>query len=670
MTDCLKPLAAWPAANRGPLGSRLPLAWTCLALIVACGPASAQGRSAPVSTASAPADPVPMNSKTFHIPFRVDTTAGPATRVDLYVSRGDGATWERADHRPPDTQAFRFVAEEDGLYWFATRTIDASGRPHPQGPLAPQLQVRVDTAPPEIELEAEANEYGEVTLAAVVRDDSPARVTQIRYATDVERRWQSLDASRLIAGEPLQFSPDHAWQQMQLYAEATDSAGNLGSATGRLQRPRVAARGDVRLATDGGSGATESRQSASPYPARNTTDEANLAPVSPPYAPGFPPRAITAATSGWPGNRIAATGDGWSGAGVLKLEGPGNRGDLESETNRPDAGDSGADRPAEDRPRSAADALRPLGRQRLDDRSAGDGRAAGSESFRTLEGLSPRPSVDAAPSRRIEASRSAIDPIPLPPAVARPAPDPPRDRSGTAIDLESLRQRVGVRFSNSVRFSLEYELESIGRRGIEAVELWGTVDAGENWKRWGSDPDLTSPFDIEVLEEGIFGFRSVVIGGNGLVSPSPRPGDPPDIAVVVDTTPPKVRLTSVRYGEGDQTGSLVIRYDCGDKYLAARPVTLSFSDRPDGPWTTIAAGLVNDGEYVWPADPELPCQIYLRIDAVDQAENVGTYILDRPVETQGLAPRARIRGFRSVTGRPPSGRGQETTAGQISPPRR
>lgn len=565
-----------------------------------------------------------MNSKTFHIPFRVDTTAGPATRVDLYVARGEGATWERADQRPPDTREFRFLAEEDGLYWFATRTIDASGRPHPQGPLMPQLQVWVDTSPPEIELNAEANEYGDVTLTATVRDDSPARVTQIRYATDADRRWQSLDASRLAGDEPMRFSPDHDWQQMQLDAEATDSAGNRGSATIRIQRPRVAARGDVRLAA-----------------------------------------------SRWPGNRIAATGDGWAAGDVLKLEGPGNRGVIDAESERRDAVDPRADRPAGDRPRSAADALRPLGPEPTNDRSGGGGRSAGGAPFRSLEGVSPRPAVDEATPRRVEANRSAIDPIPLPPAPARPSADPPPPhRPGTAIDLESLRQRVGVRFSNSVRFSLEYELESIGRRGIEAVELWGTVDAGQTWKRWGSDPDLTSPFDIEVLEEGIFGFRSVVIGGNGLVSPSPRPGDPPDIAVVVDTTPPTVRLTSVRYGEGDQTGALVIRYDCDDPHLADRPVTLSFSDRPDGPWTTIAAGLGNEGEYVWPADPELPRQIYLRIDAVDQAENVGTYILDRPVETQGLAPRARIRGFRSVTGHPVPGQGRETTAGQISPPRR
>ena len=67
----------------------------------------------------------------------------------------------------------------------------------------------------------------------------------------------------------------------------------------------------------------------------------------------------------------------------------------------------------------------------------------------------------------------------------------------------------------------------------------------------------------------------------------------------------------------------------------------------------MAAGLSNDGDYVWPADPQLPRQFYLRIDATDQAGNVGTFVLDRPINAQGLAPRARIRGFQSISGMPP-----------------
>lgn len=245
-----------------------------------------------------------------------------------------------------------------------------------------------------------------------------------------------------------------------------------------------------------------------------------------------------------------------------------------------------------------------------------------------------------------------------------PAPTPSRtpdderryraDRAEQAVreqqsqfDRAQLGRNVPFRFCDSNRFSLEYELEAVGASGVEAVELYGSLDGGKTWKRWGADPDRTSPFDIETKGEGVFSFRIVVLGNNGLASPRPLPGDEPDIAVIVDQTLPQIKITSARYGEGDRTGSLVIRYECSDEHLATRPVTLAFSRSLDGPWTTIAAGLRNDGLYVWPADPKLPPAIYLRVDATDQAGNAGSYVLDQPIATGGLAPRARILGFQS-----------------------
>lgn len=215
------------------------------------------------------------------------------------------------------------------------------------------------------------------------------------------------------------------------------------------------------------------------------------------------------------------------------------------------------------------------------------------------------------------------------------------------FDRAQLASRVPIRHSDSNRFSLEYEVEAIGNAGARAIELYGSLDAGQTWKRWGADPDRQSPFDIETKGEGLFSFRIVVQGNNGLASPRPLEGDTPDIAVLVDQTKPTLRLTSARYGEGDRIGSLVIRYECEDEHLMNRGIRVSFSDSLEGPWTTVAAGLRNDGLYVWPADPKLPRMIYLRLDATDQAGNVGTYILDQPIETQGLAPRAKILGFRT-----------------------
>jgi hypothetical protein len=202
--------------------------------------------------------------------------------------------------------------------------------------------------------------------------------------------------------------------------------------------------------------------------------------------------------------------------------------------------------------------------------------------------------------------------------------------------------------SRSRQFSLDYEVESVGTRGVEDVELWGTRDYGKVWERWGSDPDKMTPFDIETTGEGIYGFRIVVVGGNGLASPRPQPGEPADVYILVDTNAPVIRLTSAQYGEGDYEGSLVIRYACSDANLANRPISLSFGESPQGPWTTIAAGLPNSGEYLWAADPQLPRQIFLRVEAIDEAGNIGTHTLDSPISVQGLAPKARIRGFTGI----------------------
>ncbi|QDT02582.1 hypothetical protein K227x_09600 [Rubripirellula lacrimiformis] len=254
--------------------------------------------------------------------------------------------------------------------------------------------------------------------------------------------------------------------------------------------------------------------------------------------------------------------------------------------------------------------------------------------------------------------KSALPPQREEPAASKPPLTPGessayQSKRPSASEIPSIAAGVPVRYSDGLRFSLAYELEAVGSQGVKGIELYGSVDEGKTWKLWGSDPDRTSPFDIETREPGVFGYRIVVVGNNGLTSPRPQFGESPDIVVVVDNQAPEVRVTGARYGEGNRIGALVIQYECSDANLMARPIALSFGPNMDGPWTTIAAGLANDGDYVWPADPQLPRQFYLRIDATDKAGNVGTFILDRPIDAQGLAPRARIRGFQSISGAEP-----------------
>ena len=174
------------------------------------------------------------------------------------------------------------------------------------------------------------------------------------------------------------------------------------------------------------------------------------------------------------------------------------------------------------------------------------------------------------------------------------------------------------------------------------------MDNGKTWSKWGEDEDRESPFDIRVDEEGMFGFRVVIVGSNLIASNQPRAGDPADAWIYVDTKAPDVKIISAVYGAGEEAGHLVIDYSCVDDQLIDRPISISFSERRDGPWTTVASGLKNTGRYLWPAEPNLPKRIYLRIEAVDRAANIGVYRLDLPIDVEGLTPRGRIKGFRPI----------------------
>jgi hypothetical protein len=204
------------------------------------------------------------------------------------------------------------------------------------------------------------------------------------------------------------------------------------------------------------------------------------------------------------------------------------------------------------------------------------------------------------------------------------------------------------RMVNSRSFDLDYEVDGIGPSGIAKVELWGTRDGGRTWTSYGVDNDNRSPIRANVDGEGLYGFRMVVQSGNGLGGLAPHSGDAPDLWVMVDLTKPNVRLIDATAGAGPQSGELVLRWEASDSALAPRPITLYFSDRPGGPWSIIAAGLENTGGYAWRLDSRAPDRIYLRIEARDEAGNIGAFEAAESVTLDRVRPEGHIRAVRST----------------------
>jgi hypothetical protein len=231
------------------------------------------------------------------------------------------------------------------------------------------------------------------------------------------------------------------------------------------------------------------------------------------------------------------------------------------------------------------------------------------------------------------------------PGVAVPAASP---HAVNRSMLDSLPPGERPRMTSSRRFNLDYDVSSVGPQGVEKVELWVTRDGGRSWQAWSTDPDRESPMVVSLPEEGIYGFRVVVTGRNGLSGPIPRAGEPADLWIGIDATTPVARLTAARYGAGAHAGQLDIRWEADDVLLAPRPVTLLFSESPQGPWTIVAAGLPNTGAYSWQVDPRTPQVIYLRLEVRDEAGNVGIDQLREPITLEGLQPKAHVRGIQPV----------------------
>lgn len=200
-----------------------------------------------------------------------------------------------------------------------------------------------------------------------------------------------------------------------------------------------------------------------------------------------------------------------------------------------------------------------------------------------------------------------------------------------------------LRMTRSRRFQLEYDLEAAVAGTITEVQLWGTRDMARTWEKWGTDHDRQSPFEVEVDRDGIYGFRVVLLAANGLATEVPRSGAPADLWVGVDGNPPVAEITGIEFGTGSRAGQVEIRWRAHDERLAPQPVSLSFSEHRDGPWTPISTGIANSGQYFWLVDASVPREVFVRLEVHDEAGNRTTYVIPQPISLSGLIPRARIR---------------------------
>ncbi len=559
----------------------------------------------------------------FKIPFNVESRGGEALKVQLWVSADDGATWQTHGSVAPEAKAFDFRAAAEGTYLFKVATIDAAGTTYPN--LGAPLKVLVDTTKPRAELRADIDGGGHLVVDVKVQDEHlEVGSAVLRLRSEQETQWRDLplelreNGNAMYSGQVIADLPP--CRQVAIVFSVKDRSMNEGAATCEYTMPRTAAAPrDVTLA---------SNRDTSGFPG----------PDSRKFDP--PPTATP---------RLTAT------PGATRW----NPTVTESKTTTPNSPlgiATGSTQAAKANTKRAASP----GLLIADGQLSLDPPIEITEELPLPPAMSDGTLTDA--SGQQLTAKSATEQPPLQPGIGKPSlpettslgkrlPEEPAVTARSSTEPTAVREpsTIGRAFHCKSRaFSLDYSVEALGGNSLADVELWGTEDGGREWQKWGSDPDRLSPFDVQVGNDGMFGFRMVIVGSNGIVSNRPREGDAADVWINVDTSLPTVKITRAVYGEGPEDGLLVIDYHCEDGHLVDRPMALSYSERADGPWTEIATGLANTGLYLWKAAPNLPDKIYLKIDGVDKAGNIGTHRLDLPIDIRGLSPRGVIQGFRPI----------------------
>ena len=135
--------------------------------------------------------------------------------------------------------------------------------------------------------------------------------------------------------------------------------------------------------------------------------------------------------------------------------------------------------------------------------------------------------------------------------------------------------------SRNIKLPIEYKKD---RKTIRQVTLY--VSRGENtWYQEGFVTPDKDAFVYVAKDDGIYWFKMQIEDLKGNKDPADLTRDPPDLKMVVDTTPPQIRVTN-----GRRTGQeIVIEWAVDDKFAndAATKVQFRATDNPKAEWVDV-----------------------------------------------------------------------------------
>lgn len=226
----------------------------------------------------------------------------------------------------------------------------------------------------------------------------------------------------------------------------------------------------------------------------------------------------------------------------------------------------------------------------------------------------------------------------LPPTLPIPQPMPPEPEPAEPTPSP---EDQGLHYVSNRMFSLEYAVDDVGPSGVSSVDLFVTENGGKQWFRYGSDADRKSPFQIDTMGEGTFGFAIRIRNGVGVADIPPQPGEQPEILITVDQTPPAIEMSQPVVRKG-RANSVQFTWRIREINPATESVRLEMSATEGGKWMPVFDWQADRGGFEMPIPEGLPPAVHFRLTARDAAGNLTSAQTVRPVVVDMHKPSGRL----------------------------
>lgn len=244
---------------------------------------------------------------------------------------------------------------------------------------------------------------------------------------------------------------------------------------------------------------------------------------------------------------------------------------------------------------------------------------------------------------------------PLPKTVAGGA-SPVKDPDVSPARTTTSAAQPALHYVNTRTLSLKVNA-TVGPSGLKKAYLY-VADDKLTWTKArtelgplpappSTDPDKRPPllldFTYQAERDGLHNFIVIVENHRGKSRHIPQKGDPGDVQVMVDTTPPAIELVGVPRvsSNGDRGAFVDIKWKATDANIAPVPIKLEYQavrdEKPgEGEWKAITPDWIdNTGQHTWSAPTGEAYLFHIRVTCRDRAgnENVATTAVPVNVDT-------------------------------------